>query len=69
MALSYRSKQGETVDYICWKHYGKTLGVVEQVLVANPGLADLGVVLPTLTTVQLPDIEDRPAINTVRLWL
>lgn len=32
---------GDTLDHICWRHYGDTAGrVVEQVLTANRGLAD-----------------------------
>lgn len=68
MALSYRSKQGETLDYICFKHYGKTNGVVEQVFEANPNLAELGVVLPISTVVLLPDIEAPSVPEVVRLW-
>ncbi|TLX52838.1 phage tail protein, partial [Stutzerimonas nosocomialis] len=33
---SLRAQQGDTVDAICWRHYGRTAGVVEQVLDANP---------------------------------
>lgn len=68
MSLSYRSKQGETLDYICFKRYGKTNGVVEQVLIANPGLAEKGIVLPLSTLVTLPDIDEPSAFNVVRLW-
>ncbi len=39
--------QGETVDSLCWQYYGRTAGVTEAVLDANPGLADLGPVIPT----------------------
>ena len=38
--------QGDTLDTLCQRHYGRTEGVVEAVLLANPGLAELGVVLP-----------------------
>jgi len=42
---------------------------VEAVLEANPGLADLGPVLPPGTVIQLPDLP-RPleTIETVKLW-
>ena len=39
--------QGDTVDSLCWQYYGRTAGVTEAVLDANPGLADLGPVIPT----------------------
>lgn len=66
---SLRAQQGDTVDAICWRHYGRTAGVVEQVLDANPGLADLGPVIPHGTLIALPDVavqaEQRPMVN---LW-
>ncbi len=37
--------QGDTLDAICVRYYGRTEGVVETVLAANPGLAELGAVL------------------------
>jgi phage tail protein X len=69
----YRSKEGDTVDYVAWKHYGRQDGrVVEQVLEANPGLADLGPVLPAGTLVNLPEIASTPTTATattgVKLW-
>ncbi|BFN28483.1 phage Tail Protein X [Pseudomonas sp. SCT] len=66
---SLRAQQGDTVDAICWRHYGRTAGVVEQVLEANPGLADLGPVIPHGTQVLLPEqavrAEQRQMVN---LW-
>lgn len=32
--------QYDTVDALCWRHYGRTQGMTEIVLAANPGLAD-----------------------------
>lgn len=49
--------QGDTVDALCWRHYGRTDGTVEAVLEANAGLADFGVVIPAGTIVYLPDID------------
>lgn len=49
-----RAHQGDTLDAICWRYYGRTAGVVEQVLEANPGLASLGPVLPIGTEVRMP---------------
>lgn len=48
--------QGETVDALCWRYYGRTDGTVAAVLEANAGLADYGVVLPLGTVVDMPDI-------------
>ena len=53
--MKVRSIQGDTVDLLCRRHYGRTAGVTERVLEAHPGLADLGVELPIGTLVELPD--------------
>ncbi|MDN0362129.1 phage tail protein, partial [Escherichia coli] len=52
--------QGDTLDAICVRYYGRTEGVVEAVLAANPGLAELGAVLPHGTAVELPDVQTAP---------
>ena len=61
------ANQGDTVDAICWRYYGRTAGVTEAVLDANPGLADLGPVIPHGTAVTLPDAapqaEQRQVVN------
>lgn len=38
--MKVRAHQYDTVDALCWRHYGRTQGVTEQVLKANPGLAE-----------------------------
>lgn len=69
MADQRRTQQHDTVDALCWRHYGRTAGVVEAVLDANPGLADHGAVLPTGLLVTLPELQtaapERPMVN---LW-
>ncbi|EJO59527.1 tail protein X [Burkholderia multivorans] len=55
--MKVTARQGDTVDSLCWRYYGRTDGTVEAVLEANAGLADLGVVIPMGTVVYLPDIE------------
>lgn len=60
--------QGDTLDVICARHYGRTEGVVETVLAANPGLAELGAVLPYGTAIELPDTDTAPTAETVNLW-
>ena len=68
-AVSYRSKGGETVDEIVWRHYDKSIvGALEIVLEANPGLADLGPTLPVGTLIELPKIDTPTAAQAVRLW-
>ncbi len=69
MAAAYITADGDTADLIAWRYYG-TQGarVVEQVLEANPGLADLGPLLPAGVTVTLPDIDTTQNSDGVRLW-
>ncbi|MGT7898878.1 tail protein X [Escherichia coli] len=54
--MKVRAHQYDTVDALCWRHYGRTQGVTEQVLKANPGLAEYGPFLPHGLQVELPDI-------------
>lgn len=55
------ARQGETLDALCWRIYGETVGYVEQILVLNPGIAAFGPHLPHGTQVVMPD----PASSTV----
>ncbi|OAT18843.1 phage tail completion protein [Buttiauxella noackiae ATCC 51607] len=60
--------QGDTLDALCARYYGRTEGVVEAVLRANPGLAELGEEVPHGTAVELPDVESSPVTETLNLW-
>ncbi len=60
--------QGDTLDVICARYYGRTEGVVETVLEANPGLSELGVILPHGTALELPDVDSAPVTETINLW-
>lgn len=67
--LSYLSEEGDALDRIVWKHYGRSSGgVLEQVLAANRGLAALGVTLPAATLILLPVIAETEKTEGVRLW-
>lgn len=69
MSQTYLTSDGDTADYIAWKYYGTQTGrVLEQLLQANPGLADRGPVLPAGLTITLPDIVLETAAQGVRLW-
>ena len=59
--------QGEVLDAIVWRHYGRS-DVIVAVLDANPGLADLGPVLPTRTLVVLPIVPTPTVAPVIRLW-
>ena len=65
----YRTRDGDEIDDICRRYYGREAGSVEAVLEANPGLAELGPVLPAGVEIHLPDLP-RPleTIETVKLW-
>ncbi|ACS85875.1 tail protein X [Musicola paradisiaca] len=60
--------QDDTLDQICYRYYGKTQGIVETLLSSNPGLADLGPLLPHGTAVELPIIQTSSTRESVNLW-
>lgn len=66
--MRVRTVQGDTVDSVCQRIYGRTAGVTEAVFEANLGLADLGLVLPHGTVIDLPDTPPQPAVQRVQLW-
>lgn len=69
MANTYTTRQGETVDLVCSRFYGRTRDVTEQVLAANPGLAAIGPLLPIGTVLVLPTIAAQAAAkDLVKLW-
>jgi phage tail protein X len=68
MDFIYRTIEGETIDAICWKYYGKTEGVVELVLEANQGLADYGVILPDGVEILLPEDKTEDSSEGFSLW-
>lgn len=69
--MRVHAHQGDTLDGLLWRHTGRTAALVEATLLANPGLADLGDVLPHGTAVEIPDarllapVSDKPLIQ---LW-
>lgn len=66
---TYTASQGDTLDYVCWKLYGQQSGAVEAVLEANPGLADLGEVIPVGTKITMPDLaKPETEVQPIRLW-
>lgn len=68
--MQVRANQGETLDALCQRVLGRTAGVTEAVLAANPGLADLGPILPIGTLVDLPDATQTTQTEAalVQLW-
>lgn len=69
MPTAIRTNQNETVDALCWRFYGRTAGVTEAVLEANPGLADYGPILPQGLIVNMPEAQtSAPQRQMVQLW-
>ncbi|RJF81138.1 phage tail protein [Azospirillum cavernae] len=68
MAARYVTRDGDTVDWIAWKHYGAVGGAMEAVLQANDGLADAGPLLPAGRTILLPDLPSPTVQTLVRIW-
>lgn len=66
--MIYRTREGDLLDWICWRHYGHLQGTVEAALNANPGLAELGPVLPGGVNIVLPELPATPTRATIRLW-
>jgi phage tail protein X len=71
------AQDGETLDAVCWRVLGRTAGVAEQAYELNPGLADLGPLLPGGTQIILPDVVAASTATTaaapvrretVKLW-
>ncbi|WP_460139774.1 tail protein X [Pseudomonas sp. S2_E01] len=69
MPVAIRTNQTDTVDALCWRFYGRTAGVTEAVLEANPGLADHGPILPQGLVVNMPEAQtSAPQRQMVQLW-
>jgi len=69
VTAAYTTIAGDTVDLIAWRYYGALDGrQAEQLLAANPGLAELGAVLPAGVVILLPDLAATATTQGVRLW-
>ena len=66
--IIYTTKDGDTLDYICWKHYGHTKGVVEKVLEVNRNLANQPAVLEAGIKIELPEVEEKTKNERIKLW-
>jgi phage tail protein X len=69
MTITVRALQGDTLDALCHRHLGATAVVTEQALRLNPGLAELGPVLPEGHPVTLPEAAPQPQQrDIIHLW-
>lgn len=70
--MRVHAHQGDTLDALLWRHAGRTSGLLEATLLANPGVADCGPTLPHGTTVDIPDTALRaapvPDLPLIQLW-
>ncbi|EAO1886884.1 phage tail protein [Salmonella enterica] len=65
--MKVKALQGDTVDLLCFRHYGTTQGVTEQVLAANPGLSN-SVFLEVGQEVELPEQQKKKQREMIQLW-
>lgn len=68
MSMSYITRQDDMLDWICWRHYGKSSGFVEAVYEANPDLSSLPLRLPAGVLIVLPTIISPSRRTLPRLW-
>ena len=61
------TKDGDLLDWICFRHYGST-AMVPAVLAANPDLAAQPPRLPRGVSILLPEQPPPPAPGLRRLW-
>ncbi|WP_372941401.1 tail protein X [Shewanella sp.] len=66
--MQVRARQGDTVDAICQRHLRCTAEVTEKTLELNPGLAELGPVIPQGTLIVLPEVTASPRKTMIQLW-
>ena len=60
-----------TLSLIVWRRFKRPMpGLVEAILDANPGLADLGPILPlgTVFEMPVPVVQDNQVLDPIRLW-
>lgn len=70
-AQTYRTRAGDMVDAIAFKHYGSDdTAYIALILEANPGLAKQGPVLPYGLAIKLPESAKAAAgvENAITLW-
>lgn len=68
MSTRYRTQQGDMLDLICLRRYGRHAGTAEAVLAANPGLAWQGPVYPAGIEILLPDLPQVKSAPGRTLW-
>jgi len=70
-AQTLTAKSGDKLDLILWRELGLGPEHLTRVMDANPGLSDLGEILPLGTTIIVPGTADSAATPTrpvIQLW-
>jgi phage tail protein X len=63
------ARQGATLDQLIWREAGLGADDIGRILVANPGLADAGAILPLGTRIAIPVVAAAPRIRPlIQLW-
>lgn len=65
---TYTTQARDILDAICWKHYGYAPKAMEAVLRVNPWLAEYTGFLPAGLTIILPELEETPQKEVIRIW-
>lgn len=63
--------EGDMLDQLLWRDAGRGPAEISRVLDANPGLADLGPILPLGTIVIVPataDVSATRVLPLIQLW-
>lgn len=63
-----QTQQDDTIDRLCQRLYGRTAGITEAVLDANPHLRQHPCILPAGLDVALPAIAPQPVASILNLW-
>lgn len=64
------TRDGDVLDELCWRHYGRVnvVNVLSAVLEANPDLAQRPPVLTAGLVILLPDLPTPSVSPVIRLW-
>lgn len=62
-----QTRQGDTIDMICQRYFGKTRDITEQVLAMNPSASSI-VIFKAGDSLKLPITNTRTTSQVISLW-
>lgn len=62
-----QTRQGDTIDLVCQRYFGKTRDITEQVLAMNPSAASI-VIFKAGDSLRLPIANTRTTSQVITLW-